>query len=376
MTYTFLEPYTFSNKVALRNRVLLAPMTTSSSTPEGTVTEDELIYYLVRSSGPGAVITACAYIDSKGQAFKNGMGASKDSHLNGLKKLAQVIKLQGAKAILQIYHGGRMSQRQFNGGRQPVSPSAIRAEREWADTPKELTETGIHILVSQFGAAVRRAIDAGFDGVELHGANTYLLQQFFSPHSNRRQDDWGGSLEKRLRFPIEVVRHCQSVIDAHASEGFLLGYRLSPEEVEEPGIRLTDTYVLIDALIGLKVDYIHLSVGHYAQPSIVGFGNYKKQIPQQIADYVSKRVPLIAVGSIQTAADAEKALEYSQLVSIGRQLIIEPKWVEKHAEGKKRSITHYIDTAQKPIYRLPDAMFEMITGIPGWFPVRDGTSNT
>lgn len=376
MTYTFLEPYTFSNKVTLRNRVLLAPMTTSSSTPEGTVTEDELIYYLVRSSGPGAVITACAYIDSKGQAFKNGMGASKDMHLDGLKKLAQVIKLQGAKAILQIYHGGRMSQRQFNGGRQPVSPSPIRAERKWADTPKELTEAGIHILISQFGAAVRRAIDAGFDGVELHGANTYLLQQFFSPHSNRRRDAWGGSLEKRLHFPTEVVRHCQSVIKEHASEDFLLGYRLSPEEVEEPGIRLTDTYVLIDALIGLKVDYIHLSVGHYAQPSIIGFGNYKQQVPRQIADYIRGRVPLIGVGSIQTAEDADKALTYSQLVSIGKQLIIEPKWIEKHAQAKKPSIVNYIDINERESYHIPEPMLEMITGVPGWFPVKDGTANT
>ncbi|MDZ7835185.1 MAG: hypothetical protein U5K84_07385 [Alkalibacterium sp.] len=133
--------------------------------------------------------------------------------------------------------------------------------------PKELTDGGINILIHQFGSAVRRAIDAGFDGVELHGANTYLLQQFFSPHSNQRTDKWGGSIEKRLTFPLEVVKHCQSIIDQYAKKPFLLGYRFSPEEIETPGIRIDDTLYLVDALINEEIDYLHLSVNYYYQPS-------------------------------------------------------------------------------------------------------------
>lgn len=371
MNYSFLEPYSFNNELQLKNKIVMAPMTTSSSTPEGDVTEEELIYYLVRSSGPGAVITACAYIGSEGQAFPNGMSVAKDSHIDGLKKLAQIIKLQGSKAILQIYHGGRMSQRQFNGGRQPISPSPIRAERKWADTPKELTEAGITILISQFGTAVKRAIEAGFDGVELHGANTYLLQQFFSPHSNRRTDNWGGSIENRLKFPIEVVRHCQSVIQTHADKSFLLGYRFSPEEIETPGIRLDDTYILLDALIGENIDYLHLSVNHYFQPSIVGFREYKKQIPEQIGQYIDNRVPLIGVGAIKTAEDAEKTLHYANLVSLGKQLIIDPKWVQKIEEGKEKSIQTAINLSQPQDYHIPENLWKTITQIPNWFPVKE-----
>lgn len=371
MTYTFLQPFIFNNGATLRNRVLMAPMTTSSSTPEGEVTEEELIYYLVRSSGPGAVITACAYIASEGQAFPNGMSVAKDNHIEGLKKLAQTIKLQGSKAILQIYHGGRMSQREFNGGRQPISPSPIRAERKWADTPKTLTEAGIHILISQFGSAVKRAIDAGFDGVELHGANTYLLQQFVSPHSNQRQDDWGGTLTNRLRFPIEVVKQCQAIIKESAPDDFLLGYRFSPEEIETPGIRLEDTNILLDALIAENIDYLHLSVNYYYQPSLVGFREYKVQIPQQISKHIAGRVPLVGVGAIKTSTDAEKALQYSDLISVGKQLIIEPKWVQKIENNKENTMNTVLNLSKPFDYYLPENLWNSIRHVPGWFPVKD-----
>lgn len=371
MTYTFLTPYTFKNGSTLRNRVLMAPMTTSSSTPEGEVTEEELIYYLVRSSGPGAVITACAYIASEGQAFPNGMSVAKDSQIEGLKKLAHIIKLQGSKAILQIYHGGRMSQREFNGGRQPVSPSPIRAERKWADTPKELTEAGIRILISQFGSAVKRAIDAGFDGVELHGANTYLLQQFVSPHSNQRQDDWGGSLFNRLRFPVEVVRQCQTIIKENGSEDFLLGYRFSPEEIETPGIRLEDTYSLLNALIAENIDYLHLSVNYYYQPSLIGFREYKIQIPEQINNHIAGRIPLVGVGAIKTAADAEKALNNSNLISVGKQLIIDPKWIQKIENNKENTVQTVLNLSRPLDYYLPENLWNTIKHIPNWFPIKD-----
>jgi len=371
MTYTFLKPFTIKEGLTLKNRVLMAPMTTSSSTPEGDVTDDELIYYLVRANGPGAVITACAYISSEGQAFPNGLSIAKDSHIEGLSKLANVIKLQGAKAILQIYHGGRMSQRKFNGGRQPISPSSVRAERKWAGTPKELTDGGINILIHQFGSAVRRAIDAGFDGVELHGANTYLLQQFFSPHSNQRTDKWGGSLEKRLTFPLEVVRHCQAIIEEHADRPFLLGYRFSPEEVETPGIRLEDTLYLVDALIDKNIDYLHLSVNYYYQPSLVGFRNYKHQVPLKIGRHINNRVPLIGVGAIKTPADAEKALDYAQLIALGKQLIIDPDWVQKVENNDEKSINTALRVSQKPSYHLPESLWNTLISIPNWIPVRE-----
>lgn len=370
MSHTFLEPFTFKNGLTLKNRVVMAPMTTSAGTPEGNVSEEELIYYLVRSSGASAVITACAYISSEGQAFNHGMGISRDTHIKTLKKLAEIIQLQGAKAICQIYHGGRMAQPHLISGRQPVSPSAIRAERKWAVTPKELTDGGITILINQFGKAVKRAIDAGFDGVELHGANTYLLQQFLSPHSNRRTDLWGGSLENRMSFPLEVIRHCKEIIQQHSTKPFLLGYRLSPEEVEEPGLRLDDTLVFTEALIGENIDYLHLSVQHYFQPSLIGIRNYKDQIPNIISTTVNGRIPLIGVGTVRTPTDADKVMEYAELVALGRQLVVDPKWIEKIEEGHPEKIHTEINLSSQHELYIPAELWNQIVSIPNWFPVK------
>lgn len=370
MSYAFLEPFEFENGFTIKNRILMAPMTTSSSSPEGEVTEEELIYYLVRSSGPSAVITACAYISSEGQAFQNGMAINKDTQIESLSKLAKVIQLQGAKAICQIYHGGRMARRTLNGGREPISPSAIRAERNWADSPRKLTDGGINILINQFGQAVRRAIEAGFDGVELHGANTYLLQQFFSPHSNRRTDHWGGSVEHRMRFPLAVIEHCQEIIKQHAVKPFLLGYRLSPEEIETPGIRIDETLAFIDQLIEQRIDYLHLSVQYYFQPSILSFRNYKKRIPDTISSHIAGRVPLIGVGNVRTAKDASKVMDYADMVSLGRQLVVDPKWVEKIYEGKEKEIYAQVHRNRQNELHIPDPLWNQIVSIPNWFPMK------
>lgn len=349
----------------------MAPMTINASSSEGEITDHELAYYLMRSSGPGMVITAGAYVSSEGQAFKDGIAVTKDKFVPGLKRLATVIKLQGAKVILQIYHGGRMAQSKFNLGRQPVAPSAVKAPRPWAELPKELTDTDIELIINQYGQAVRRAIEAGFDGVEFHGANTYLIQQFFSPHSNQRTDQWGGSLENRLRFPLRVIEEARKIAREYADDDFIIGYRLSPEEIETPGIRLEDTLTFVDAIIGGKIDYIHLSVKHYYQPSIVGIGNYHMNVPKIIYNHIDGRVPMINVGNIQTGDDADKALEYSDMVALGRQLIIDPKWVEKHQDGQEKDLYTSISPDQQSELGIPKAFWQIIMNSPGWFPVEE-----
>ena len=264
-----LEPFTLPSGVKLKNRVLMAPMTTQSSFITGTVTKDELDYYSLRAGGPGAIITACASVEKKGRAFPGGMSIETDKMIPSLRKLANTIKEKGSKAILQIYHGGRMVQPKFIEGETPVCPSPVKALREWAVVPRELTHDEIVELIKAFGEAARRAIQAGFDGIEIHGANTYLIQQFFSPHSNRRTDEWGGTLEKRMRFPLEVVRACKEAVKKYAKEPFAIGYRFSPEELEEPGIRFEDTMVFLEALAEEKLDYLHISTSSPWRGSIV-----------------------------------------------------------------------------------------------------------
>ncbi|MFQ6734231.1 oxidoreductase [Virgibacillus tibetensis] len=134
--------------------------------------------------------------------FPNEIGTDIDKLIPGLAKLAATIHDQGAKAILQIYHAGRMARPDLLPDGQPISASAVAPEREEAITPREMTEEEINETITAFGEATRRAIKAGWDGMEIHGANTYLIQQFFSPHSNRRTDQWRGSVQKRMNFLI------------------------------------------------------------------------------------------------------------------------------------------------------------------------------
>ena len=195
---------------------MIAPMTHFSSQPNGEVSEQELPYYAERSGGVGAVITACAYVSIDGKGFDDQFSVDDDSFIPGLRKLAETIQAKGSKAILQIYHGGRQSPPSLLPDGQPISASAVASEGAGKPVPREMTETEINHTIKAFGDATRRAIEAGFDGVEIHGANTYLLQQFFSPHSNRREDQWGGSLEKRMKFPLAVVDSVKKAVAEHA----------------------------------------------------------------------------------------------------------------------------------------------------------------
>src|SRR5579872_2639967 len=249
------SPWTLRCGLELKNRVLMAPMTTDASEEDGSVSTEELAYLRRRArSGVSAVITSCAFVDVDGKSFR-GIGASSDHLIESLARIAETIHAGGARAILQLYDGGRLSRG------SPRAPSAIASSRPNAAVPREMSDGQIERLVDAFGEAAARAVRAGFDGIELHGANHYLIHQFFSPRANRRTDHWGGSLEHRMAFPTAVV---QSVRDAIGVER-ALGYRVTPYEIEaDGGITLIDTLALARRLDELEIDYLHLSLDNYA----------------------------------------------------------------------------------------------------------------
>lgn len=361
------EPFTFPNGGTLPNRLLLAPMTTNSSFENGMVTGDEHRYYARRSQGLGAVITSCAHVLENGR-FAGSLSAASDKRVESLAKLARTIQASGAKAILQIFHVGRMGNRRALRGDHPVSASAVAPLREDAETPRAMTAAEVEEVIQAFGEATRRAIQAGFDGVELHGANTYLIQQFFSPHSNRREDEWGGTLEKRLRFPLAIVEAAQKAVKEHADKPFILGYRVSPEEMEEPGITLDDTLVLLERLKTVGLDYIHVSTGSYKQPSLRNKQD-KTPILKPILEAVGNDIPLIGVGAIHTPDDAVEAMEMGlPLLAIGRQLLVEPDWIQKVQGGREAEIRRVIRPEDREDLAFPDEMWEYVKSRPGWLP--------
>ncbi len=288
----FLSNYSFSNGLDVKNRIVMSPMTTMSSFYNGMVTNDEINYYAARAGGPGMIITGVANVSENGKGFEGELSVASDDMIPGLTKLASAIKKDGTKAILQIFHAGRKSTSKILRGEQPVSASALAATYPTdSEVPRALTHEEILTIIAEFGDATRRAIQAGFDGVELHGANTYLLQQFFSENSNQRTDTWGGSQENRMKFPLAVLEAVNKTVASYAKNPFVVGYRISPEEIETPGIRLEDSLFFADK-IKETIDYLHLSLGSYQRTSLNDEAN-TKTIISQFAEQLKNVIPLI-----------------------------------------------------------------------------------
>jgi flavocytochrome c len=369
-----LSPFTLPNGIQLKNRILMAPMTTCTGYFDGSVTNELVEYYRERAGSIGTVIVECGFVDDRGLAFPGAIGIDDDNKIEGLAKIAEAIQSKGSKAILQIYHGGRMVEPSLIGGRTPVGPSAIAAPRDGAATPEALTAEEVEGMVTKFGEAVRRAIKAGFDGVEIHGANTYLIQQFFSPNSNQRDDQWGGSRENRARFPLAVLEITRKMVRQYATPAFIIGYRFSPEEMEVPGIRFDDTLFLLEKLAELGLHYLHFSMGYTLRPSIVD----KNDATPLIHKYVQMRsetlaqIPVMGVGGIVNKSDAELAIENGyDLIAVGKACIAYPDWTDRIARGETLEL--FIDSTQRealtipePLWRfsLVDAMIRDLSSMP------------
>lgn len=354
--------FKLSSGLMLKNRLVMAPMTNFSSNEDGTVTDEEIAYYVRRSQGVSAVITACTYVTANGKGFPGEFGGDRDEMTPSLARLASAIKNAGAKSILQIFHAGRMAPPNLVDG-DVVSASSVPAEAEESAVPRELTAEEVQEIIFAFGETTRRAIEAGFDGVEIHGANGYLIQQFFSPHSNRRTDKWGD----RLAFPLAVVDAVKKEAEK-AKNPFAVGYRFSPEEPETPGITMADTLDLIDALKEKQLDYLHVSLMEYWSKPRRGVEDTHSRL-ELIKERAGGQVPVIGVGSIYTADDAMKALETgADLLAIGRGLIMEPDWVEKVESGREQEIETKLDPNNQDKYTVPDPLWNAIISTPGWFP--------
>lgn len=353
-----LNPLTLPNGAVLKNRLVMAPMTTCTGFYDGTVTSELVEYYRARAGTLGTVIVECCFIDAKGPAFPGAIAIDNDNKIAGLARIADAIKSQGSTAILQIYHGGRMVEPELIGGKTPVGPSAIAAPREGATKPQALTAHEVEVMITKFGDAVNRAIKAGFDGVELHGANTYLIQQFYSPNSNQRDDKWGGSRENRARFPLAVLDIAHKMAERIADNTFIIGYRFSPEEIEVPGIRFDDTLYLLEKLAERGLDYVHFSVGQLLRPSIVDTRDPTPLIDKYIAQRSERlaKVPVIGVGGVVNKADAEMALEHGyDLVAIGKACIAYPNWVDRVLNNEHLDL--YIDSTQREALMIPEPLW-------------------
>ncbi|PXZ04135.1 flavocytochrome c [Gilliamella apicola] len=352
------KPVLLPNGITLKNRIMMAPMTTCSGFYEGSVTHDLIEYYRARAGEIGTIIVECGFVDNKGLAFPGAIGLDNDDKIEGLARVAQAIKEKGSKAVIQVYHGGRMVDPKLIGGQSPVGPSAIAAPRPGAATPIELTAEEVEQMIDKFGQAVRRAIQAGFDGVEIHGANTYLIQQFYSPNSNQRNDKWGGSRDNRALFPLAILDITHEMVKRYANPDFIVGYRFSPEELEVPGIRFDDSMYLLEKLAEKGLDYIHFSMGAILRPSIVDTEDPTPLINKYVAmrSATLAKIPVVGVGNVVNEKDVEAALENGfDLVAVGRACIAYSDWTDRIKKGEQLEL--YINSDKREELNIPEPLW-------------------
>ena len=367
------QPYTFKNGVSIKNRITMPPMTTWASNDDYTISDEEVAYYERRVKGVGLVITGCTRVAANGIGFTHEYASYDDQFIPGLKRLADAAKSGGALAVMQIFHAGNKAVSSLIADHDVVSSSAIVSEKTpfitALETPRELSEREILELIKAFGESTRRAVEAGFDGIEIHGAHGFLLQNFFSPLVNQRTDKWGGSLENRLRFAVGVVEEIKNVIARYAAKPFLLGFRISPEEVQENGLKLKDTYSLIDKLIELDVDYLHFSLFNILSQKPINSTD-DTPITQVLTSYINNRVPVIAAGQVSTPEQAGKALELGlSLVGVGHGLVINPDWVELAQNDREHEITDVLVLSETEILNIPGKLKAIIDQTKGWFKI-------
>ena len=368
---TLFTSYTLNNGVEIKNRLVVAPMTHLGSNVDGTLGEQERRFISNRAENFGMFITAATLVSDGGKAFYGQPAAIDHSHLNGLKETAQILKNQGAKAILQIHHGGIHAIAELN------AQDKISASDHAETGTRAATVNEIHALIQAFANATDLAIQAGFDGVEIHGANAYLIQQFYSREFNHRTDEWGGSLENRLRFPLAIIDAVTAVREKYNKPEFIIGYRFSPEEAGDNGLTMADTFDLIDHLVEKPLQYLHVSLWDFYNHARRGADESKTRI-EQIHARIGGKLPLIGVGNLMTGEVIEQAFAtgWAEFIALGKSVMLNPNIATLLQAKRYSEIISEFDPEQADHYGYPDLLWQYNCDGGNWLPPVKGKVHT
>ena len=367
------EKITLNNGTVVPNHLAIAPLTLFSSNPDGTINDEEREYLKLRATNIGLYILGAQVVSKEGITAINFPGTFCDKDLPSIKERADIVKSQGALAINQIHHGGALALKQYS-GMTPVVPSkdiaVEEAKKRGADTDMhELTDNEINEIIEKFANATELSIKAGYDGVEIHGANNFLIQQFYSPHTNKRKDNWGGSDEKRMNFALKIVDSVCKIREKHNCPKFIIGYRLSPEEPYEDGITMTETLKLIKALVQKPIQYIHISQKDYFKKARRGEGIGIERL-KLIHDITKDKVALIGVGGLKSEKNIYDAFKtgFSEFIAVGVASMLNPDFAILLKEGKGDKINLELDPQHPELYKIPKHLWEMCLEGQDWLP--------
>ena len=306
------EPLTFRCGRVLPNRLMLAPMTNCQSHADGRLSEDEYRWLTMRAKGGfGLTMTCASHVQKLGQGFPGQLGIFSDQHIEGHQRLAQGIQAHGSLAVVQLHHAGMRSPKDLI-GEQPVCPSPDQDTQS-----RGLNLNEVEQLRDDFVAAAVRAQQAGYAGVEIHGAHGYILCQFLSAQYNRRDDDYGGSMQNRWHLVLEILRGVRS----SCGPGFLVGLRLSPERF---GIQRSECVTLCQHVIDQAlVDFLDISLWDVFKKPEDASAHDEGLLLDDFTALVRGDVRLTVAGKIMTAHDVQWVLDQGvDFASIGRAGIL------------------------------------------------------
>ena len=357
------QPFTFKNGQTAKNRFFKSAMEEQLAQHNQPTAQLVRLYDTWAQGGTGVLVTGNVMVADNGKGSINDVVLSDERSMDTLKAWANAGTQNDTLLIMQINHAGKQSPKVINP--TPVAPSAVALQvmDGFINPPRALADNEIETIIQEFIQTAKIAEQAGFSGVQIHGAHGYLVSQFLSPHHNQRTDKWGGSLENRMRFLVEIYQGIRAVV----SPSFLVGLKLNSADFQKGGFDENDSIQVVQKMSELGIDFIEISGGNYESPEMLTAKASTKQREAFFIDYAEKarkvsQVPLIITGGFRSEQAMNDALNSGHLdfIGIARPLALMPDLPNKIKNGTYQTITtERIKTGFAPVDKKLGAVLEM-----------------
>lgn len=360
------QPFTFANGVTTKNRFFKSAMEEQLATNNDVSRKIVKLYDTWAKGGTGILVTGNVMVSPTGKGSPDDVVLADDHDLPMLTAWAKAGTRNDTLLIMQINHAGKQSPKAINA--EPVAPSAVplKGMDGFFNPPRALKLDEIKTLIEQFATTAKLAEQAGFSGVQIHGAHGYLISQFLSPHHNRRDDDYGGSLDNRMRFLVEIYQ----AIHLAVSDKFLVGVKLNSADFQKGGFDESESVQVIAKLGELGIDFIEISGGNYESPAMLNTKPSSQQREAYFLDYAHKaravtKAPLIITGGFRSESAMNDALHSGELdfIGIARPLTVMPDLPNRIQQGTYQAVElQPIRTGVAKVDKAMGSVLEM-----GWY---------
>lgn len=357
------QSFSFSNGKTAKNRFFKSAMEEQLAQQNQPTMSLVQLYDTWAKGGAGVLVTGNVMVAENGKGSINDVVLTDERSLPTLQQWAKAGTQNDTLLIMQINHAGKQSPKVLSP--TPVAPSevALQGMDGFINPPRALTEPEIDALIQQFATTAKIAEKAGFSGVQIHAAHGYLISQFLSPHHNRRQDKWGGSLENRMRFLVDIYHAIRAVVQPE----FLVGLKLNSADFQKGGFDETDSLQVVQKMAELGIDFIEISGGNYENPEMLSVKDSTRKREAFFLDYAEKAraicpVPLIITGGFRSESAMNEALQSGHLdfIGIARPFALLPDLPNQIKQGSYRTLeTHRIKTGFAPVDNKLGAVLEM-----------------